>query len=533
MIRFQVYTRVSEADPQVYPAGLAGSVHFAYLDENGARVPLNKNYGILFVKGSVSPEDTIMPMGIREPRIFRMSDGSIGICADVYHESGEPVAEYAGKCVLWKTSDLIHFEEAGITEKSGLSQYALSDAVDIDDETAHAAIKYWTPIRCTGVELPENIKELSADDMTDIYATVTYSDGSKASKRIIRSGPSSDTGSIQGTICRQAFRFPLANGYGDPVIFPREGKWYFLGTNDNLNDIGIYARESDTVEGLFAEDVTEHLILPFDEKRGFEQTFWAPEFHIIGGVPCILFAVSGHVWGPQCHYMRLKDGGSIIREDGWEDPIRVVRADGSPLTSDGITLDMTYINAKSGSYMVWSYRRNIGTPADTGSMLYIARANDTEPWKLASEPVLLSRPLYGWENLEGTINNEGPYAYVSDDKVYLAYSGGSANAFTYALGLLTADTDADLCDIASWTKSITPVLTYYSVDGQFGPGHHSFYTNEEGELMIAYHGETDIKERLRCDGIRRVHFRADGTPYFQMSAEEDLPESMRQVTFQT
>jgi hypothetical protein len=48
--------------------------------------------------------------------------------------------------------------------------------------------------------------------------------------------------------------------------------------------------------------------------------------------------------------------------------------------------------------------------------------------------------------------------------------------------------------------------------------------------MIAYHGETDIKERLRCDGIRRVHFRADGTPYFQMSAEEDLPEDLRQVT---
>ncbi len=23
-------------------------------------------------------------------------------------------------------------------------------------------------------------------------------------------------------------------------------------------------------------------------------------------------------------------------------------------------------------------------------------------------------------------------------------------------------------------------LTYYSVDGEYGPGHHSFYTNEEG-----------------------------------------------------
>ena len=42
--------------------------------------------------------------------------------------------------------------------------------------------------------------------------------------------------------------------------------------------------------------------------------------------------------------------------------------------------------------------------------------------------------------------------------------------------------------------------------------------------MIAYHAETALTEHPRCDGIRRVHFRKDGTPYFQMSAEEDQPE---------
>lgn len=56
-------------------------------------------------------------------------------------------------------------------------------------------------------------------------------------------------------------------------------------------------------------------------------------------------------------------------------------------------------------------------------MLYLAEIDDTAPWKLKSDPVLLSRPLYGWENMEGTINNEGPYTFISDDTVYLAYSG--------------------------------------------------------------------------------------------------------------
>ena len=186
---------------------------------------------------------------------------------------------------------------------------------------------------------------------------------------------------------------------------------------------------------------------------------------------------------------------------------------------------MTYVKADSGSYVIWSYRENIGTPRDSGSMLYIAAIDEKEPWKLTSEPVLLTRPLYGWENVSGTINNEGPYAFIRDGKVYVTYSGGAANGYTYALGLLTAETGADLLDKRAWKKSITPVLTFYSVDGEYGPGHNSFFENEEGELMIAYHAETDIKEHLRCDGIRRVHFRYDGTPYFGMAAADDVGET--------
>ena len=83
------------------------------------------------------------------------------------------------------------------------------------------------------------------------------------------------------------------------------------------------------------------------------------------------------------------------------------------------------------------------------------------------------------------------------------------------------DKEKDLTDPGSWTKSITPVLTFRSVAGEYGPGHNSFFVNDLGETMIAYHAETGIDEHLRCDGIRRVHFRKDGTPYFQMSTEED------------
>ena len=463
-----------------------------------------------------------------------MEDGWIGVSGRLVPESGEPARRPSGDTFLWKTRDLIHFAGIGPVEGTALERYSPAESLAVPAEIAEPAIAWWCPIHSLDVRLPEEVSARAWADLEKLRAEVRYSDGSTALKAIEWDRASVDFTApgmydARGRIRREAFPFPLAKGYGDPVIFRWAGKWHFLGTNDNLDDIGLYIREADTVTGLFAPGVEEHLILPFDPARGFEQTFWAPEWHIIGGQSWILFAVSGHAWGPQCHLMKLKPGGSVIRAEDWEDPIPVIRRDGSPLSTDGITLDMTCIQAESGAYMVWSYRRHIGTPMDTGSMLYIATVDPREPWRLTGEPVLLTRPLYGWENVAGTINNEGPHALVLDGKVYLAYSGGSANAYTYALGLLTADGADDLTRLSSWEKSIPPVLSFYSVPGEYGPGHHSFYQNEYGEWMIAYHGEMGLHEHLRCDGIRRVHFRADGTPYFQMSAEEDLPEAARAV----
>ena len=529
----RVYTRPVNAEN--YPAGLANSIHIACKTGEADWKAFNKDYGILFAEGLISGNNTIIPMGVRNPGIVQMENGIIGICAERIHENGEPDETSRGQVLLWTTRDLIHFESAGLVDRKELFPDPLPDSLVLDRGLAEEALRYWSPIVHTGTEVPETVRIRSAQDLEKIDATLHYSDGSVRQKRVVWETESISSGRpgvyvIRGTVEQQHFRFPLAKGYGDPVVFPWEGKWYYISTNDNLNDIGLYIREAPTVEGLFAEDAEEHLILPFSPERGFEQTFWAPEFHVIGGELYILFAVSGHVWGPQCHMMKKKPDGKMTDADGWEDPIRVIRKDGKPLADEAITLDMTFLRAQSGSYVIWSYREHIGTPLDSGSMLYIASVDEQTPWQLTSEPVLLSRPLYGWENVEGTINNEGPCAFGRDGTVYLAYSGGSANRYTYALGLMTACTDSDLLDVRSWRKSITPVLTFRSVDGEYGPGHHSFFVNDDGELMISYHAETGLKETLRCDGIRRVHFRKDQTPYFGMAPGEDLTEETVSVT---
>ncbi len=103
--------------------------------------------------------------------------------------------------------------------------------------------------------------------------------------------------------------------------------------------------------------------------------------------------------------------------------------------------------------MIWSYRYGIGSPKDTGSMLHIAEIDENKPWQLISEPHLLSRPLFGWENNSGTINNEGPYPLVIGDKIYLAYSGGVAGGESYAVGYLCADSGADLLNADNWERN--------------------------------------------------------------------------------
>ncbi|MBO4290840.1 MAG: family 43 glycosylhydrolase, partial [Lachnospiraceae bacterium] len=447
-----------------YPFGLASAVHFSAQME-GETVLMNRNYGILFAQGEISQNNTIIPLGIENPHIYRLPDDSVGICGKRIKESGKPYEMDEGMVWSWKTNDLIHFETVGLVEESRLTEYDLRETLDMDEDVVRAAVAFWNPV------FPEPDNSV------------------------------------------RRYTFPLARGFGDPVIFPREGKWYFISTCDNTGDIGIYVREAGSVPELFAENVQQHLILPYDPDRELIQTFWAPEFHVIGTELYILFAVSGKQWGPQCHLMKLRKGGNIIDPDSWADPVKILKKDGSPLAEGAISLDMTYIKAGRGSYMVWSSREHIGDPLDTGSMLYIAAIDEKEPWKLASDPVLLSRPLYGWENVEGTINNEGPYAFIRDGKVYLTYSGGAANGYTYAVGLFTADYNGDLLDIRSWTKSIAPIMTFYHVD-EFGPGHNSFFEDENGNLMIAYHAETGIHEHLRCDMIRRVCFKEDGTPYF-------------------
>jgi GH43 family beta-xylosidase len=405
----------------------------------------------------------------------------------------------------------------------------------IDEEAGNIIKDHWTPVYHKEIRVPDCVTAASKEQLDEVKATAVYSDGSTHDKKVQWDLSCVDfavpgTYTVKGKVIQEVYPFPLAKGYADPVILPLNNKYYYLATNDNKDDIGIYVREADTIHGLFAQGFKEAVILDLNEEKGFNQTFWAPEFHVIGEELYILFAVSGSVWGPQCHMMKLKKGGNLLKAADWNEPVRVKRADGSFLATDGITLDMTYFRADGVSCVVWSYRKGIGTPLDTGSMLYIATVEEADPTILTSEPVLLTRPLLGWENVQGTINNEGPYPLITEDTVYITYSGGAACGYTYALGLLSIPRGSDYLDINSWKKAGTPVLSYYAGGGVYGPGHNSFFRDYDGTIMILYHGEEEIvKFGTRCSAMHRVHFNHAGVPQFDVVAESDLNSELTEV----
>lgn len=408
--------------------------------------------------------------------------------------------------------------------------------LSIDSNIGNKVKVNWIPIYNTEIRVPDTVYVTSSEKLEQVKAEAIYSDGSTSFMQVKWDYTGIDFSTpgiytVNGKAVQEMHSFPLACGYADPVILPWNNKYYYIATNDNVNNIGMYVREADTISELFDPGFKEAVILDLDEEKGFIQTFWAPEFHMIGDDLFILFAVSGKEWGPQCHMMKLKKDGNIMEAKDWNTPVRVKKSDGTYLTQDGITLDMTYFKADGTSCVIWSYRKDIGTPLDTGSMLYIATIDEENPTILTSEPVLLSRPLFGWENIQGTINNEGPYPLITDDMVYVTYSGGAACGYTYALGLLKIHRGSDFLDVNEWEKASAPVLSYYSIDGLYGPGHNSFFRDYNGNTMIMYHGEDEIIGfGKRCSAMHRVHFNKKGVPVFNMSRERDLDLQLCDLT---
>lgn len=335
------------------------------------------------------------------------------------------------------------------------------------------------------------------------------------------------TYTLTGKVRVKEYAWPLIGNRADPDIIGYKDKYYFIATDENLQE-HLYLRSADTLEGLAA--APDHLILDRNQNGDLSGLFWAPELHVINGKLHILFAGSTesapmdwwkHV---QCRVMELT-GNDPTRPEDWGRAQRVMKKDGvTPLLgSTGITLDMTYFELNGAHYYMWS-QREIQGGIDCANLM-IASMDPADPGRITSEPVLLTKPQFGWDR-QGEVN-EGPYMIKHNDDVFITFSGSNTDN-TYAVGLMAAKADADLLNPECWKVTGYPVLASDHVSGQLGPGHNGFTLDEDGNDVLVFHSRPDGGSRSA--GLRTVHWAFDGTPILYMTPERELKQDFRQVT---
>ena len=559
------YTRSNVA------AALGQSMHLAISEDGENFEALHNNTGVLFAKADLDGWNAGTTRTLVTPWLFRAADGGMGVIAvrddgkvlvsftkDLMEFDGEifpdlhaegkvvnPRCSYNGSeyVITWEDGQGGLFESvtADFTEFSQPVSISARENPQLDTDLENALPCSVIPVtkeeaenlrvklgslENTGVEektyafTVDAGDTLTAEDTKDAVITAQYNDGTTDDIPIVwdystvdfyREGTYTITGQAKLT------EYPVLNGRADPNIYLYNGKYYFIATGETQNQSQICIREADTPLGLFS--APDHELMSNTRTPN-----WAPELHKIGGKLYILYAKGGSWDQVQSQMMELKEGGDPTDRNDWNAARPVTRKDGSPLYSQGITLDMTYFQVGDTHYLSWAQRQITGGQGT--SDLWIATIDPANPYQLTSDPVCILRNQYGWDRVDTTVD-EGPFVIQNKGKVYMTFSG-AATGNLYVVGLLTADEDADLLDADSWKETGYPILSSESVSGELGPGHSCFSVDEDGRDIFVYHMRPNGGTRSAT--VRRVHWSPDGSPVLDMTVDQELKEEYRTVT---
>ena len=268
---------------------------------------------------------------------------------------------------------------------------------------------------------------------------------------------------------------PIVLQRADPYVIRYKGTYYFTGSYPAFDRIAL--RKASRLEDL--QQAEEVVIWEKHETGPMSHLIWAPELHRIQNKWYIYFGAAPN------------DGQSddtfnhriFCLENEAEDPTTGTWVERGKVETgmDTFSLDATSFELNGSQYLVWG-QQDLDIPGH--SNLYIARMEN--PWTLATSPVMLAKPEYDWECIRFKVC-EGPAVITHDDHIYITYSA-SGTGPEYAMGMLTADLDADLLDAASWSKSPNPVFTTNAEAHMYGPGHNSFTKAEDDVTdVMVYH----------------------------------------------
>ncbi len=301
---------------------------------------------------------------------------------------------------------------------------------------------------------------------------------------------------------------PVIEQRADPWIYKHsDGYYYFTASVPEYDRIEI--RRSKTIKGLASCEPA--VVWKKHETGAMGSHIWAPEIHNLNGKWYIYFAAgeAENIWKIRPYVLECNSSDALTGE--WTEKGRIKSETDKSAFTD-FSLDATTFEHRGKIYLVWAEKRN------NLSNLYIARMSN--PWTIETNAVMLTTPSYEWERI-GHFVNEAPAVIKKSGKIFVSYSA-SATDSNYCVGLLSANEDADLLDIASWEKEAEPVFKSSPETNQYGPGHNSFTVSEdERKDVLVYHARTykeivgePLYDPNRHTFIQELKWKQDGTPDF-------------------
>jgi len=318
----------------------------------------------------------------------------------------------------------------------------------------------------------------------------------------------------------KTFNNPLLPSGADPWCVYKDGFYYY--TNSTQHNITIWKTKS--IAGL--ANAEKKVVFTPPEGTEYSKELWAPEIHFLQNKWYIYFAADS---GNNIHHRMY------VLENEAADPLEGSWVMKGKLTTPGDkwSIDGTVYDHKGQLYFLWS-----GWEGDVNGQQNIYIASMSNPWTITGQRVRLSAPAFPWEN-NGDLNNpndvahvnvnEGPQILRNEEKLFLIFSASGCWTDTYALGMLSTNSSANLMDSASWVKHPEPVFKQHPENSVFAPGHNSFFVSPNGkENWILYHANDQAGQgcgEFRSPRAQPFTWNADGSPNFgsPVSIQTALP----------
>ncbi|MGC3944058.1 MAG: glycoside hydrolase family 43 protein [Chryseolinea sp.] len=285
------------------------------------------------------------------------------------------------------------------------------------------------------------------------------------------------------SMAQTTFTNPLLPSGPDPWSVYVDGYYYYTNTLGDRVDIW---KTKDLSQLESAERKT---IWSAPPNTLYSKQIWAPEIHHINGKWYAYFAADDG--NNDNHRMYVVENSSPDPITGtWVFKGKVADAD------DKWAIDGSVFEHQGKLYFIWS-----GWEGDKNGRQDIYIAEMENPWTIKGKRARISKPDFEWER-HGDLNNpkdpphldvnEGPQFLKRGDKLFIVYSASACWTDFYALGMLSAKSNSNLLDPASWKKSAKPVFSQSPSNGVFAPGHNSFFKSPDGkEDWILYHANDE------------------------------------------